>query len=145
MSYQHWGFYLCLIWSHKHSLDASNQNRISMALKIGKHSFRKYIQFFISVPTEKRLPLMLSDWNLKFKRKLQTVKGKGVALLGFRVMNLHYKKNTLKNYLSISMGQFVHAFKRNFQAFDSVTWCRRWSKARVSKAMGSLFRQYLVE
>ena len=40
--------------SHKQQLDVSNQNRTSMALKISKHSFRKYIQFFISAPTEKR-------------------------------------------------------------------------------------------
>ena len=39
----------------------SNQNRISMALKISKLSFRKYIQFFISAPKEKRLLLMLSE------------------------------------------------------------------------------------
>ena len=34
-----------------------------MALKISKYSFlvRKYIQFFISAPIEKRLLLMLSE------------------------------------------------------------------------------------
>ena len=47
--------------SHKQQLDVSNQNRISMALKISKLSFRKYIQFFISAPKEKRLLLMLSE------------------------------------------------------------------------------------
>ena len=51
------------IWSHKQQLYVSNQNRISMALKISKYSFsvRKYIQFFISAPIEKRLLLMLSE------------------------------------------------------------------------------------
>ena len=32
-----------------------------MALKISKHSFRKYIQIFIFAPIEKRLLLMLSE------------------------------------------------------------------------------------
>ena len=32
-----------------------------MALKISKHSFRKYIQFFISAPIEKRFLLMLNE------------------------------------------------------------------------------------
>ena len=31
---------------------------------------------------------MLSELNLKFKSKFQTVKGKGVAVLGFRVMDV---------------------------------------------------------
>ena len=34
---------------------------------------------------------MLSKLNLKFKRKL-TAKGKDVALLGYRVLDLYYKK-----------------------------------------------------
>ena len=51
------------MWSHKQQLYVSNQTRISMALKISKYSFslRKYIQFFISAPIEKRLLLMLSE------------------------------------------------------------------------------------
>ena len=35
---------------------------------------------------------MLSELNLKFKSKFQTFKGKGVAVLGFRVMDLYDKK-----------------------------------------------------
>ena len=35
---------------------------------------------------------MLSELNLKFKSKFQTVKGKGVAVLGFRVMDLYDEK-----------------------------------------------------
>ena len=35
---------------------------------------------------------MLSELSLKFKSKFQTVKGKGVAVLGFRVMDLCDKK-----------------------------------------------------
>ena len=35
---------------------------------------------------------MLSELNLKFKSKFQTVKSKGVAVLGFRVMDLYDKK-----------------------------------------------------
>ena len=35
---------------------------------------------------------MLSELNLKFKSKFQTVKGKGVDVLGFRVMDLYDKK-----------------------------------------------------
>ena len=35
---------------------------------------------------------MISELNLKFKSKFQTVKGKGVAVLGFSVMDLYDKK-----------------------------------------------------
>ena len=35
---------------------------------------------------------MLSELNLKFKSKFQTVKSKGVAVLGFRVMMDLYEK-----------------------------------------------------
>ena len=94
-----------------------------MALKISKYSFsvRKYIQFFISAPIEKRLLLMLSEENLKFIRKLQRVKGKGVAVLGFRLQ----EKKIQKNYLSISMRQFVlEIYKKNSRP-STVTRCRR--------------------
>ena len=35
---------------------------------------------------------MISELNLKFKSKFQTVESKGVAVLGFRVMDLYDKK-----------------------------------------------------
>jgi len=35
---------------------------------------------------------MLSELNLKFKSKFQTVEGKAMAVLGFRVMDLYDKK-----------------------------------------------------
>ena len=35
---------------------------------------------------------MLSELNLKFKSKFQTVNGKGVDVLGFRVIDLYDKK-----------------------------------------------------
>ena len=69
MSYQHWGFYLWLIWIHKQQLDVSNQNRISMALLTSKHSLLKNIQLFISAPIEKRLLLMLSSVKLEIWKK----------------------------------------------------------------------------
>ena len=65
MSYQHWGFYLWLIWIRKQQLDVSNQNRISMALLTSKHSLLKNIQLFISAPIEKRWLLMLSSVKLE--------------------------------------------------------------------------------
>ena len=69
MSYQHWGFYLWLIWIRKQQLDVSNQKRISMALLTSKHSLLKNIQLFISAPIEKRLLLMLSSVKLEIWKK----------------------------------------------------------------------------
>ena len=92
MSYQHWGFYLCLIWSHKHSLDVSNQNRISMALKISKHSFRKFsIWFLVNELSFK----WLKAWYRQFVDNMPLLSNAHGRGLGVSFEMPHFKDITL--------------------------------------------------